>query len=136
MSIESTDAADTTETTESADVERLGRELGETIAQTSEYETFEDTQSKVKESEHAQEKIETFEGLRQEFMLARQTGEASQEDLQKLQEAQGELHEIPVMAEYIEAQQRLDAKLEAVNEAISEPLSVDFGEQAGGCCQD
>jgi cell fate (sporulation/competence/biofilm development) regulator YlbF (YheA/YmcA/DUF963 family) len=134
MSIESTDTADTA--AEPTDIEDLGHELGEAIARTDEYEAYEEAQSKVKESEQAQEKIDEFESLRQEFMLARQTGDASQEDLQKLQQAQEELHEIPVMAEYIEAQQRLDAELEAVNEAISDPLDVDFGEQAGGCCQD
>lgn len=135
MSIESTetDVADTTETTA---IEQLGRELGEAIEASEEYGAYETAQSKVKENEHAQKKINEFESLRQEFMLARQTGNATQEDLRELQQAQAELHEIPVMTEYLETQQRLDAKLEAVNEAISEPLSVDFGEQAGGCCQD
>ncbi len=133
MSIESTDPADTAETT---DIEDLGRELGEAITQLPEYETFEDAKADVQQSPDAQEKIEEFEELRREFMLARQTGEATQEDLRELQEAQQELHEISVMAEYLEAQNQLDAKLEAVNEAISEPLAMDFGEQAGGCCQD
>lgn len=136
MSIESTPDTDAAETTNATDIEQLAGELGESIARTEEYEAYEAAQSEVKEHEQAQEKIDEFESLRQEFMLARQTGDASQEDLRKLQQAQEELHEIPVMAEYIEAQQRLDAELEAVNEAISDPLDVDFGEQAGGCCQD
>ncbi|WP_122090699.1 YlbF family regulator [Halalkalicoccus subterraneus] len=121
---------------EATDIEGIAGELGELIARSEEYEAYEAAQKQVKESEHAQGKIDEFESLRQEFMLARQTGDATQEDLQKLQQAQGELHDIPVMAEYLEAQAELDAKLEALNEAISEPLSVDFGEQAGGCCQD
>lgn len=121
---------------EEAGIEELGRELGEAIARTEEYAAYEEAQRAVTESEHAQGKIDEFESLRQEFMLARQTGDATQEDLQRLQSAQQELHEIPVMADYLEAQAELDAKLEAVNEAISAPLSVDFGEQAGGCCQD
>lgn len=133
MSIDATDAAETTGTT---DIEDLGRELGEAIAESEEYDAFEEAQSRVTESERAQERIDEFETLRQEFMLARQTGEATQADLRELQQAQQELHEIPVMAEYLEAQAKLDAKLEAVNEAISAPLAVDFGEQAGGCCQD
>lgn len=133
MSIESTD---TVETAEPTDVEDLGRQLGEAITQLPEYGAFEDAKADVEESPEAQEKIEEFEELRQEFMLTRQTGDATQEDLRELQGAQQELHEIPVMAEYLDAQAELDAKLEAVNEAISEPLAVDFGEQAGGCCQD
>jgi len=118
------------------DVEALGRQLGEAIEQLPEYRELQEAQAAVEESEDAQERIEEFEQLRQEFMLARQTGDASQEDLQELQQAQSELHEIPVMAEYLEAQNRLDAKLEAINDAISEPLDIDFGEEAGGCCED
>jgi cell fate (sporulation/competence/biofilm development) regulator YlbF (YheA/YmcA/DUF963 family) len=40
------------------------------------------------------------------------------------------------MAEYLEAQSELQDRLESVNEAISDPLAVDFGGEAGGCCQD
>jgi len=40
------------------------------------------------------------------------------------------------MEEYLDAQEELQNKLEAVNKAISEPLAVDFGGEAGGCCQD
>lgn len=118
------------------DVEALGRELGAAIRGLPEYEAFEEAKNAVEHSEELQEQIQEFEALRQEFMLARQTGDASQEDLRKLQQAQSELHSQPIMAEYLDAQQRLDARLSAVNDAISEPLDVDFGEQAGGCCQD
>ena len=121
---------------EDADVEALGRQLGEAIRDLPEYEAFEEAKEAVEQSDDAQQRIEEFEQLRQEFMLARQTGEASQEDLRELQQAQRELHELPAMSEYLEAQERLDARLEAINEAISEPLAVDFGEEAGGCCQD
>lgn len=124
------------ETTATESVEALGRELGAAITELDEYQQFEAAKAAVEASEDAQAKIDEFEGIRQEFMLARQTGEATQEDLQKVQQAQAELHEMPVMAEYLDAQNELDARLEAVNEAISDPLLVDFGEEAGGCCQD
>jgi cell fate (sporulation/competence/biofilm development) regulator YlbF (YheA/YmcA/DUF963 family) len=132
MSIETDAGAETAD----EDVETLGRELGEVIADLPEYQAFEEAKAAVEESDEAQAQIEAFEEIRQEFMLARQTGDATQEDLHEVQRAQQELHEIPVMAEYLEAQSELDARLEAVNEAISEPLAVDFGEEAGGCCKD
>lgn len=116
------------------EIERLGRELGDAITELPEYEAFEQAKAAVEDSEDAQERIEEFERMRQEFAMARQTGDASQEDLRELQQTQQELHELPVMSEYLDAQNRLDARLEAINEAISEPLDVDFGEQAGGCC--
>ncbi|WP_129115701.1 YlbF family regulator [Halegenticoccus tardaugens] len=121
---------------ETTSIEDLGRELGDAIAETSEYRAFEEAKAAVENDAEAQETISEFEQLRQEFMLARQTGQATQEGLQKVQRAQQELHALPVMAEYLEAQEELQSRLEGVNEAISEPLAVDFGGEAGGCCHD
>ncbi|WP_255170780.1 YlbF family regulator [Natrononativus amylolyticus] len=121
---------------ETSRTEELGRELGEAITELPAYREFEAAQTAVENSEEAQAKIDEFERIRQEFMLARQSGTATQEDLQTLQRTQDELHSIPVMAEFLEAKSRLSGRLEEVNKAISEPLAVDFGGEAGGCCQD
>jgi cell fate (sporulation/competence/biofilm development) regulator YlbF (YheA/YmcA/DUF963 family) len=132
MSIDSPDA----ETVSDTDVEALGRELGDAITRLPEYQRFEEKSEAVEDSPEAQEKIETFEQQRQEFMLARQTGEAGQEDMLQLKEAQQDLHSMPVMSEFLEAREDLVDRLEAVNEAISDPLELDFGKEAGGCCND
>lgn len=116
-------------------LEAMGRELGEAIAETPEYERFAEAKAAVEADDEAQEHIQEFQQLRQEFMMARQTGAADQESLQKVQTAQEELHALPVMTDYLDAQSDLQDRLEAVNEAISEPLDVDFGGEAGGCCQ-
>ncbi|QWC19982.1 YlbF family regulator [Halorubrum sp. 2020YC2] len=121
---------------EQVSIEDLGRELGDRIAETPEYERFEEARAAVQRDEAVQERIDEFEQLRAEFMQARQTGQATNEGLQRVQEAQDELHSMPVMSEYLDAQDELEDTLEAVNEAISEPLAVDFGGEAGGCCQE
>ncbi len=131
MSIES-DAA----TVEDDGVEALARELGEAISDLPEYRTFEEKKADVEADDDLQERIESFEQQRQEFMLARQTGDASQADLMELQQTQQELNDHPVMADYLDAKEALQDRLEAVNVAISDPLAVDFGGEAGGCCQD
>jgi cell fate (sporulation/competence/biofilm development) regulator YlbF (YheA/YmcA/DUF963 family) len=69
-------------------------------------------------------------------MMARQTGDATNDDLRELQSAQQELHEKPKMAKYLQAQSEIELTLQELNVTISEPLEVDFGEKAGGCCQD
>ena len=69
-------------------------------------------------------------------MLAKQSGSADREMLRKVQNAQNELHSLAVMEEYLDAQSELQNVLEDVNRAISEPLAVDFGGEAGGCCHD
>ena len=121
---------------ETTPLDDLSTQLGDAIADSPEYRRFEEAKTAVENSEEAQQEIQRFEQLRQEFMLARQTGDATQADVQKLQEAQQELHELPIMHEYLEAQDELTERLEDLNRAISDPLALDFGQQAGGCCQD
>jgi len=132
MSIE-TDAVDA----ESGDdVDALARELGEQITELPRYERYMETKAAVEADEDLQEQIREFEQIREEFMLARQTNEATKEDLRTLQDAQEELHDDPKMSEYLQAQSELELRLQELNEIISEPLSVDFGGKAGGCCED
>ena len=119
-----------------AGVEELGRRLGEAIAELPEYGAFEEAKTAVEADPEAQERIREFEQLRQEFVLARSSGEATESDLREIQAAQQELHGLPVMSEYLEAQEALVSRLEGVNEAISDPLVIDFGGEAGGCCHD
>jgi len=132
MSIET----DATGTETGDDVDALARELGDQITDLPVYERYQEAKAKVEADEKLQEEIREFEQIREEFMLARQTGEATQEDVQKVQEAQQELHSLPVMDEYLQAQEKLEEKMETINETISEPLAVDFGDQSSGCCED
>jgi cell fate (sporulation/competence/biofilm development) regulator YlbF (YheA/YmcA/DUF963 family) len=133
MSIES-DA--TTEETTAADVDALARELGDAITEMPVYQRFLEHKETVENDDEAQEQIQEFEQIREEFMLARQTGQATQEDLRELQDAQEELHSLPVMSDYLEAKSEMELRLQELNEVVSEPLVLDFGESAGGCCQD
>jgi len=124
------------ETSAEERVTELGAELGEAIAELEEYQRFAGAKAAVEENEAAQERIEAFERIREEFMLARQAGDATQEDLREVQRAQEALHEVPVLSDFLEAQSELELRLQEVNEYISDPLAIDFGEKAGGCCQD
>jgi len=117
-------------------VDQLATELGESIAQLPIYQEYLQAKAKVENDADAQRAIEEFEQLREEFQMARQTGQATQEDLRKVQEAQEELHDIASMSEYLELQNELEARLAGINDLVSEQLEVDFGETAGGCCQD
>jgi cell fate (sporulation/competence/biofilm development) regulator YlbF (YheA/YmcA/DUF963 family) len=131
MSIE-TESAESSESR----VDELSAELGAAIAEMPEYERFEEAKEAVENDEDAQEAIDEFEEFREEFMLARQTGEATQDDLRELQRKQEQLHNIPIMTEFLQAQNELELRLQEINEDISAPLKVDFGQKAGGCCED
>ncbi|AAV45439.1 hypothetical protein HISP_06280 [Haloarcula hispanica N601] len=132
MSIETDTAADI----DGDRVEALATEFGEAIAELPVYQRFKETKDAVENHDEAQAAIKEFEQIREEFMLARQTGNASQEDLRKVQQKQEELHDIPVMSDYLEAQNELELRLQELNEIVSEELAVDFGQKAGGCCED
>ena len=132
MSIETDSAAEV----ETVDVDELATELGEAISGLPVYQRYLEAKAKVENDADAQRAIEEFEGLREEFQMARQTGRATQEDLRKVQEAQEELHEIPSMSEYLEVQNELELRLQEINEIVSDELDVDFGQKAGGCCED
>jgi len=131
MSVETQDEADLTE-----DVDELATQLGEAITELPAYEEFREAKRAVESDEELQEEIREFERLREEFMMARQTGEATNDDLRELQRTQEELHEKPKMAEFLQAQSEIELKLQELNELVSEPLEVDFGQKAGGCCED
>lgn len=124
------------ETETERSVEDLGRQLGEAIRDLPEYDAFTEAKAAVEADEDLQAEIREFEQFREEFMLARQTGEATQEDLRELQRRQEELHDIPTMADFLQAQNELELRLQEINEIVSDPLSIDFGQKAGGCCED
>jgi len=121
---------------ETATLEDLGRELGERIAESPEHEAFQAASQAVENDAETQEAIQEFEELRHEFMMKQEAGTADRQSMREVQAAQRELHSMPLMEEYLDAKEELQDKLEAVNKAISEPIAVDFGGEAGGCCQD
>jgi Uncharacterized conserved protein len=139
VSVDHETDADTDTTGEASDpeqVERLATELGTAIADLPVYREFEAAKQAVEADDDVQERIGEFERLREEFAVARQTGQADEAALEELRDAQERLHSMPKMDRYLAAQERLEERLETFNEAISAPLGVDFGGEAGGCCRD
>jgi len=129
-------STDTTAADGDRRIEEIAQSLGEAIADLPAYQQFIEAKEEVEQSEEAQQQIAEFETVQQEYLAKRERGEATREDLLELQEAQEQLHEVPVMSEYLQAENDLELRLQALNEHISEPLDIDFGEKAGGCCQD
>ncbi|MFB6138787.1 MAG: YlbF family regulator [Halobacteriaceae archaeon] len=119
-----------------ADVDALAAELGEAIAGLPVYRAFERARAAVAADEDLQEQIAAFERRREEFAAERQQGTATREDAEELRRAQEALHADPTMAAFLQARDRLRDRLEELNRAVSDPLAVDFGGEAGGCCQD
>jgi cell fate (sporulation/competence/biofilm development) regulator YlbF (YheA/YmcA/DUF963 family) len=124
------------ETTPEARATELAEELGEAITELPAYEAFVEAKAAIQADPELQREMESFERLREEFLMARETGTASNEDLRELQAAQEELHDDPKMTAYLRAKSDIELRLQEIDHIISEPLDVEFGETAGGCCQD
>ena len=131
MSVETASDTDGTD-----DVDELAARLGEAITDLPIYEEYLEAKEAVENDAELQEEIRAFERLREEFMMARQAGEATNDDLRELQRTQQELHEKPKMSEFLQAQSEVELRLQELNEHVSDPLAVDFGQTAGGCCED
>ena len=123
------------ETTPDRRAIELAEQLGETITELEAYEKFLEAKEATKADQKLQEKIRAFETQREELLMAREAGTASNDDLLELQRAQEELHENPKMTAYLQAKSDIELRLQEIDEIISEPLDVEFGEAAGGCCQ-
>jgi cell fate (sporulation/competence/biofilm development) regulator YlbF (YheA/YmcA/DUF963 family) len=95
-----------------------------------------ETKEAIQTDPELQREMEAFERLREEFLMAREAGTASNDDLLELQAAQEELHGRPKMSAYLEAKSDIELRLQEIDHIISEPLEVEFGQAAGGCCQD
>jgi cell fate (sporulation/competence/biofilm development) regulator YlbF (YheA/YmcA/DUF963 family) len=131
MSVETASDPDRTD-----DVDELAARLGEAITDLPVYGEYLEAKEAVENDAELQEEIQAFERLREEFMMARQAGEATNDDLRELQRTQQELHEKPKMSEFLQAQSEVELRLQELNERVSDPLAVDFGQTAGGCCED
>ena len=127
MSVETTPEARTTE---------LAAELGEAITELSAYEELVEAKDAIRSDPELQREMSAFETCREEFLMAREAGTASNDDLRALQAAQEELHDDPKMAAYLRAKSDIELRLQELDYIISEPLEVELGETAGGCCQD
>jgi len=124
------------ETTPETRTRELASELGEAIADLPAYEEFIEAKEAIQADPELQERMAEFEERREEFLMAREAGTASNDDLRELQAAQETLHGDPKMAAYLRAKSDIELRLQELDYIISEPLDVEFGETAGGCCQD
>ena len=124
------------ETTDRTKATELAEELGETITRLPAYEAFLEAKEAIQSDPELQREMQAFENLREEFLMAREAGTASNDDLRELQAAQEELHANPKMSAYLQAKSDIELRLQEIDHIISEPLEVEFGQTAGGCCQE
>lgn len=112
----------------------LAEQLGEAIVETEEYQRFITLEQELHQDEVAQKLIEIFSKAQQEVMESHMQGNRIPKNvIDDLKEHQRRMLEYPSVAKYMEAKEKLDRIMEAVNEVLSSTTGLNTGGGGGGC---
>lgn len=123
--------------TEISEAEALqaAREFAAVLAETPEYQAFDQAQLRLRRDAAAQAAIRAFQERQQSLQLMLMLGALSEADRQDLQRLQHEMLAQPTVQAYVEAQERLSLLCQEVAGLISEVIGLSFAASCGpGCC--
>ncbi len=124
-------------TAEVSDSEALqaAREFAAVLAETPEYQAFDEAQLRLRRDPAAQEAIRAFQERQQSLQMMLMLGALSEADRDNLQRLQREMLAQPTVRGYVEAQERLSLLCQEVASLISEVIGLSFAASCGpGCC--
>jgi len=124
------------ETIAQPEVLRAARELAKVLADTEEYRAFEQADQELRQDEAAQRAIREYQKRQQTLrgMIALGVlGDAERAELNRLRQ---EVHQQPSVVRYSDRQARLAGLCQAVGDALSRQIGMDFAAAcgSGGCC--
>lgn len=123
--------------TEISEAEALqaAREFAAVLAETPEYQAFDQAQLRLRRDAAAQAAIRAFQERQQSLQPMLMLGALSEADRQDLQRLQHEMLAQPTVQAYVEAQERLSLLCQEVAGLISEVIGLSFAASCGpGCC--
>lgn len=123
--------------TEISEAEALqaAREFAAVLAETPEYQAFDQAQLRLRRDAAAQAATRAFQERQQSLQLMLMLGALSEADRQDLQRLQHEMLAQPTVQAYVEAQERLSLLCQEVAGLISEVIGLSFAASCGpGCC--
>jgi len=114
---------------------QAARQFAAVLAETPEYQAFDEAQFRLRQDAAAQEAIRAFQEKQQALGWQLQfglIGDAEREELRRLQQA---MLAQPVVRGYVEAQERLGLLCQEAAGLISEVIGLSFAASCGpGCC--
>jgi len=114
---------------------QAAREFAAVLAETPEYQAFDEAQLRLRRDAAAQAAIRAFQEKQQALGWQLQfglIGDAEREELRRLQQA---MLAQPVVRGYVEAQERMGLLCQEVAGLISEVIGLSFAASCGpGCC--
>lgn len=114
---------------------QAAREFAAVLAETPEYQAFDQAQLRLRRDPAAQEAIWAFRERQQSLQIMIMLGALSEADRQELQRLQHEMLAQPAVRGYVEAQERLSLLCQETAGLISEVIGLGFAASCGpGCC--
>ena len=118
-----------------AEALQAAREFAAVLAETSEYQAFDEAQLRLRRDPAAQEAIRAFQERQQSLQMMLMLGALSEADRGDLQHLQREMLAQPTVRGYVEAQEQLGLLCQEVAGLISEVVGLSFAASCGpGCC--
>ncbi len=118
-----------------AEALQAAREFAALLAETPEYQAFDQAQLRLRRDPAAQEAIRAFQEKQQALGWQLQYGLISDVEREELWQLQQAMLAQPAVRAYIEAQERLSLLCQKVAELISEVIGLNFAASCGpGCC--
>ncbi len=114
---------------------QAAREFAAVLAETPEYQAFDQAQLQLRRDPTAQEAIRAFQERQQSLQLMFMLGALSEADRQELQRLQRQMLAQPAVRAYVDAQERLSLLCQETAGLISEVIGLSFAASCGpGCC--
>ncbi len=120
-----------------SEVEALqaAREFAAVLAETREYQAFDQAQLRLRRDPFAQEAIRAFQEKQQALGWQVRYGLMSDAEREELRQLQQEMLAQPAVRTYVQAQERLSLLCQEVAGLVSEVIGLNFAASCGpGCC--
>ena len=121
--------------TQDAEVQLAAHAFAQTLAESAEFQAFEQASEWLRQDETAQQAILAFQNKQQSLQMMLRLNAVSPQDQAELERLQLEFLSQPSVAAYLQTQEDLNLLCQAAANQLSEQIGLSFSAACGpGCC--
>ncbi len=118
-----------------AEVRAAARAFAQTLAESAEFQAFEQATDRLRQDETAQRAIEAYQTKQQSLQAMLMLNATSAQDRAELERLRQAFLSHPTVAAYLQAQENLTTVCQAAADVLSQRIGVSFTAACGpGCC--
>ena len=118
-----------------AEVRAAAHAFAQALAESDEFQAFEQATDGLRQDETAQRIIEAYQTKQQSLQVSQMLGAVSAEDQAELEHLRQAFLSHPTVAAYLQAQENLTAICQAAADLLSQRIGLSFTAACGpGCC--